>query len=125
LTDPKPTIRLDKWLWFARFFKTRSLSAKQVKGGHLRVNGDRVVKASHPVFAGDTLTFAQGRDIKVVKILDTGNRRGPAGEAQALYLDKSPPAAKPDTPNTEPEARKGRPTKQDRRAIAKFKGELE
>jgi ribosome-associated heat shock protein Hsp15 len=80
-------IRLDKWLWQARFFKSRSLSAGAVEGGHVRVNGHRVTKPAHALRAGDVLTFAQGGRIRLVRVLAPGTRRGPASEAQALYDD--------------------------------------
>lgn len=117
---PRPTLRIDKWLWYARFFKTRSLASKTVAGGHVRVNSGRVSKASHAVGPGDTLTFAQGRRIRVIRILDLGTRRGPAPEAQALYDDLTPPAdITSGTPKTE---RGGRPTKKDRRDAIRAKG---
>jgi len=110
--EPRPTIRLDKWLFFARFFKTRGLSAKLVTAGGVRVNGVRVSKPSASVGVGDTLTFAQGRAIRVVEVRDLGTRRGPAPEAQALYADHSPPVP----PRPEAAPRPGaRPTKKDRR----------
>ncbi len=113
MTEPRPTIRLDKWLWYARFFKTRGLATKLVTGGHVRVNSERVAKASYSVGPGDTLTFPQGRQIRVVRILALGTRRGPAPEAQALYDDLTPPPApKPDAPTR---TAGGRPTKKDRR----------
>lgn len=108
---PRPSLRIDKWLWHARFFKTRSLAAKIVTGGHLRVNGTKIAKASHAVGPGDVLTFPQGRVIRVVRIVALSERRGPAPEAQALYEDLTP-----ETPPTEP--RSGpRPTKRDRRVL--------
>jgi ribosome-associated heat shock protein Hsp15 len=122
LTDPRPTIRLDKWLYFARFFKTRSLSGKVVTGGHVRLNSVKVLKASVAVGEGDTLTFAQGDHIRVIRILSVGTRRGPAPEAQALYEDLSPPEPKTRKPLPE---RGGRPTKQDRRAMLRLKGKQE
>jgi ribosome-associated heat shock protein Hsp15 len=115
LTAPRETIRLDKWLWFARFFKTRGLAAKLVTGSHVRVNGTRVSKASYAVGAGDTLTFPQADQIRVVRILAPGTRRGPAPEAQTLYDDLTPVLEKD---ASAPEARKGgRPTKKDRRDL--------
>lgn len=114
---PRPSLRIDKWLWHARFFKTRSLAAKIVTGGHLRVNGSKIAKASHAVGPGDVLTFPQGRVIRVVRIVALSERRGPAPEAQALYEDQTPPEslsreAVPPAPKFEG---KGRPTKKDRR----------
>ncbi|MEQ9124513.1 MAG: RNA-binding S4 domain-containing protein [Alphaproteobacteria bacterium] len=77
--------RLDAWLWRARFFKTRSLAATVVAKGRVRVNGDRVAKASRQVRAGDVLTFPQGDAIRVVRVIDFAERRGPADEARLLY----------------------------------------
>lgn len=86
-----PALRIDKWLFHARFFKTRSLAAKQVSEGRVRVDGVRISKPSRSVSPGHVLTFPQGRAIRVVRILALGSRRGPAPEAQALYEDLSPP----------------------------------
>ncbi|WP_193217565.1 RNA-binding S4 domain-containing protein [Roseobacter sp. TSBP12] len=91
MMEKRDSLRLDKWLWYARFFKTRSLAAKIVTGGHVRVNSNKVSKAATTVGAGDVLTFAQGNHIRVVKLVACGTRRGPAPEAQALYEDLSPP----------------------------------
>ena len=116
------TIRLDKWLWHARFFKSRSLAAGVVSAGKVRVDGTPVSKPARAVGPGDVLTFTKERDVKVVKILDCGTRRGPAPEAQALYEDLSPPAK---TRSSNPRYDgKGRPTKKDRRDMASLpKGE--
>ncbi len=111
----RPRLRLDKWLWQARFFKTRSLAAKQVSGGHVRVNGARVIKPAHAVGPGDVLTFAQGRAIRVVEVVALGTRRGPASEAATLFHDRSPP--RDDTPPAPRYEGKGRPTKRDRRNL--------
>lgn len=83
----EPRLRLDKWLWQARFFKTRDLAAEMVAGGGLRLNGQHCAKPGHGLGAGDVLTFAQGARIRVVRVLALGQRRGPAEEAQGLYLD--------------------------------------
>jgi len=80
-------IRIDKWLWQARFFKTRSLAAGVVTKGQLRLNGARMAKPGRTVGQGDVLTFSQAREIRVVRILACGTRRGPADEARGLYLD--------------------------------------
>ncbi len=113
----RATIRLDKWLWYARFFKTRTLSGKVVTAGHVRINRVKVSRAASPVGVGDTLTFAQGRNIRVVRIIALGTRRGPASEAQALYEDLSPPAAA--TPPAPRYDGGGRPGKKDRRDMAR------
>ncbi|MBJ6124184.1 RNA-binding S4 domain-containing protein [Microvirga splendida] len=81
--------RLDKWLWFARFAKTRTLAAKMVTGGHVRLNGQRTDNAAKAVAVGDVLTIALPRSTLVVRIEDLGQRRGPAPEARLLYLDLS------------------------------------
>ena len=86
-------LRLDKWLWQARFFKSRGLAAEVIAAGHVRVNGTRVTRPGRDVGAGDTLTFPQGSRIRVVRILAQGQRRGPATEAQALYHDLEPSSA--------------------------------
>lgn len=86
----RPQIRLDKWLWQARFCKSRSVAARLVAGGKVRVNADKVRKTAYRVGPGDTLTFPQGDRIRVVRILAPGTRRGPAAEAQTLYEDLAP-----------------------------------
>ena len=108
------SLRIDKWLWHARFFKTRTLAAKVVSAGHVRVNAERVKNPSTNIKVGDGLSFMQGRQLRIVRIAVLGDRRGPASEAQALYSDLTP----------EPEARAApiervgiRPTKKDRRAM--------
>jgi ribosome-associated heat shock protein Hsp15 len=118
LSDPRPTIRLDKWLWQARFFKSRSRAAGVVTGGKVRIDGVPVAKPARAVGAGDVLTFVQATDTRVVRIVELGTRRGPAPEAQALYEDltpapkERPAAAKGANPRYE---KGGRPTKKDRR----------
>lgn len=115
MTEALAKLRIDKWLWQARFFKTRSLAARQVSAGHVRVNGDRAQKPAQTVGPGDVLTFAQGRVVRVVRVEILGERRGPAPEAQTLYTDLTPAQnALPGNPGFEG---KGRPTKRDRRAL--------
>ena len=118
--------RLDKWLWHARFFKTRSKATTFVKSGRLRLNDEKIAKPHQPVRIGDVLTFPKTHDIRVVRVLDLAERRGPFSEAQLLYDDISPvaitPTANADLPAAplEPAIREtgsGRPTKRDRRAI--------
>lgn len=84
---PGPTLRLDRWLVFARLAKTRSTAAALVEAGHLRVNGQRVLRPAHPVGPGDTLTLPLGSRVRLLRVLACGTRRGPAAEAAALYLD--------------------------------------
>lgn len=114
-------LRVDKWLWHARFFKTRTLAAKIVSGGHVRVNSDKISKPAYSIVVGDVLTFSQGNHIRVIEVLALGERRGPAPEAQTLYLDKSPIQEKdPSQPKSEG---KGRPTKKDRRNLDLIRGQ--
>jgi ribosome-associated heat shock protein Hsp15 len=96
-------IRLDRWLWHARFFRSRSLAAAAVTKGWMRLNSRVVAKPAQPVRTGDVLTFALGRRIVVVRVLAPGARRGPAPEARALYEDLSPPPPPrdPAAPRTE------------------------
>ena len=120
--------RIDKWLFFARVVKSRSLAAKLAQAGRVRVNREKIDSASYPVRVGDVLTITLERRILVYEILDTGTRRGPASEAQTLYEDRTPPP--PPTAEEEPavaprEAGAGRPTKRERRQIARFTGEEE
>lgn len=111
----KTKLRVDKWLWHARFFKSRSLAAQVVSAGHLRINGNHASKPSANIAAGDVLTFPQANRVRVVKIAALGERRGPAPEAQTLYEDLSPPEDKgPKNPAFEGS---GRPTKKDRRNL--------
>lgn len=91
-----PKLRLDKWLWQARFCKSRSLAAELIEAGSVRVNGTRITKPGRDVSEGDTLTFPQGNRIRVIRVIAIGIRRGAATEAQALYLDLEP---RPDLPD--------------------------
>ena len=124
MTEPTPTQRLDKWLWHARFFKTRGLATKLVAAGHVRVDGDRVSKPSFGVRPGFTLTFPQARRVRVIRVEALSTRRGPAPEAQTLYTDLTPPE-EPVLQNPRFEG-KGRPTGKDRRNARLYKqGPLE
>lgn len=83
---PAPdAIRLDKWLWQARFFKTRALASKLCMSGRVRVDGIVVRKAHYGIRPGLVLTFPQSRKIRVIRVLGLGDRRGPASEAAKLY----------------------------------------
>ncbi len=127
MTETGDKIRLDLWLWYARFFKTRSLAGKMCKAHKVRINGEHSKKASASIKPGDVLTFPQAAHVRVVKVLALSERRGPAPEAQALYEDLSPieeqVKAKKEEAKTAPalrEAGTGRPTKAERRAIDKL-----
>lgn len=121
MTAEASALRIDKWLWYARFFKTRGLSAKLVSSGRVRVNSEPVAKPAHQVRPGDVLTFPQQKDIRVIQIDALGERRGPASEAAELYTDLSPPEKnRTDIPENPKFEGKGRPTKKDRRQIDPF-----
>ena len=118
--------RLDKWLWFSRFFKSRTLAGKACSGRKVRINGQIASKASVTVKVDDVLTFPRGHHIRVVRILDLGQRRGPAPEAQALYEDLAPPEAAikandDDTIGGQRDVGTGRPTKRDRRVMDRLR----
>ena len=87
----RATIRLDKWLWQARFFRSRVLATEAVAAGQFRLNGQRVTKPAQSVGAGDTLTFAQDARVRLIRVQSTGQRRGSFPEAQTLYLDLDVP----------------------------------
>ncbi len=107
ISEPKAQIRIDKWLWYARQTKTRSLAQKLVTGGNVRLNKDKINSASKMIGAGDVLTFTIGETVKVLKVVECGTKRGPFSMAQLLYEDLSPPAIK--TPYLT-NAQKGIPT---------------
>src|SRR5690606_11459636 len=111
--------RVDKWLFFARVVKSRTLAAKLAQGGKVRVNRNKIDQASYQIKVGDVLTITLERRILIYRILETGERRGPAPEARLLYEDLSPPeeprAIVAGGPGRDPGA--GRPTKRDRRAL--------
>ncbi|MGQ0662281.1 MAG: RNA-binding S4 domain-containing protein [Pseudomonadota bacterium] len=122
----EPTQRIDKWLWCARFFKTRAVAANLCKNRRVRVRGQVIGKAHHALRPGDVLTFPQGPHIRVVRVAALGWRRGPAREARGLYEDLAPPPGSPTsgdavTGRREPGA--GRPTKAERRALDRLVGE--
>ena len=115
--------RLDKWLFFARAVKSRTLAQKLIETGAVRVNSERTIRTDHPVGEGDVLTMTVHTRLLVWKIVDGGTRRGPASEAQALYTDLSPPPL----PRAEivpafatRDAGTGRPTKRERRDTDKL-----
>lgn len=119
-----PALRIDKWLWHARFFKSRTQASAQCAAGKVRVDGTAVTKAHAPVRPGQVLTFVQGRHVRVIKVLAIGTRRGPASEARTLYDDLSPPRAETAMPRAAGgrDRGSGRPTKKQRRDIDRLTG---
>jgi ribosome-associated heat shock protein Hsp15 len=119
-------MRIDKWLWAARFYKTRSLAAQELDKGRVQLNG-HAVKPAHEIKPGDKLMLRQGTVLREVQVLGLSMQRGPAPVAQALYeesadsLEKRLLAAEHRKLNSEPAAsiEHGRPTKRDRRSIDK------
>ncbi len=122
------SLRIDRWLWFARFFKSRAMASRLCAARRVRLNGQVVAKANQQVRPGDVLTFPQARLIRVVRVIALGSRRGPAVEAQGLYedLEPAPTGATRPPPDAEPasiarEPGSGRPTKAQRRAIDRLR----
>jgi ribosome-associated heat shock protein Hsp15 len=134
--------RIDQWLWFARIAKSRTLAQALIAGGKVRVNRNKIDKASTSVKPGDVLTLSLGGNVRSLEVLGIGRRRGPAPEAQRLYCElalvssragsgvssragsgvqtadcetvRLPPALRPDGA--------GRPTKRDRRRTDTLRG---
>ncbi|GEP04959.1 RNA-binding S4 domain-containing protein [Methylobacterium oxalidis] len=90
--------RLDKWLWFARFAKTRSLAARLVTDGHVRVNGRRAETPAKGLAVGDVITVAAAHVTALVRVVDLGERRGPAPEARRLYAEVAEAGEAPGEP---------------------------
>ena len=116
-----PALRIDRWLWAARFFKTRSSAAAAVAGGKVHLNGQRT-KPAKAVRAGDRLDVRRGDLRWEVAVLATAERRGPASEARALYEETPESVERREREREERRARRlaagtGRPTKRDRRQL--------
>ena len=94
LADDTKALRLDRWLWYARFFKTRNLATRLIASSKLRLNGEVMSKPHRTAVVGQVLTFMQQNDVRVIEIVALGQRRAPATEAAELYNDLSPPVAR-------------------------------
>lgn len=118
--------RIDKWLFFARLRKSRSLAAKSVEAGDVRINGANVRQPSHGVRPGDVITLSLDRHDMVVKVLQPGERRGPYEEARLLYSDMTPPPPPREERTLFEQATRergtGRPTKRERRETDRLRG---
>jgi ribosome-associated heat shock protein Hsp15 len=122
-------IRLDKWLWYTRLYKSRTLAGSEVSGGGFRVNRELVKKPRHALQIGDVVTFSKGPYVRVIEVVALGTRRGPAPEAQLLYKDLNPPENQPSgkAPKPKPgsfgyrEPGAGRPTKKQRREVEQLR----
>lgn len=107
--------RIDKWLWFARLARTRTAAQKLAVSGRVRVNRVKNTSASRTVRVDDVLTIALDHGVRVLRIKDLGERRGPASAAQLLYVDLAPLEPRLRTPVAQRIGR--RPTKRDRRVL--------
>jgi ribosome-associated heat shock protein Hsp15 len=119
-------VRLDKWLWAARFFKTRSLACNAVKGGKVSINGLRT-KPGNEVVVGDVLTIRQGHELKIISIRNLSTQRGPASVAQQLYEETIESKQRREKEKqlrqlsaAQRPRGEGRPTKRARRQIHRF-----
>jgi ribosome-associated heat shock protein Hsp15 len=123
VSEDPDSIRIDKWLWAARVFKTRSLAAAACTGGKVDVNA-QAVKPAKSVRPGDVLHVTAGASRRVLRIAVLAERRGPAATARTLYEDLTPPA--PPRRRQMPVGLRsmgaGRPTKRERRAIDRLRG---
>jgi ribosome-associated heat shock protein Hsp15 len=128
--DAPSAQRVDKWLWFARLLKSRTLAQALAASGRIRVSragtdAQRITRASHLLRVGDVLTLPLGARVRVLRMCAPGVRRGPPAEARALYEDLSPAAPSVRAPEAAAPGRpkgSGRPTKRDRRALDRLKG---
>ena len=128
MTDEDGRVRLDKWLWAARFYKTRALAAEAIAGGKVQVNGDRVKRAK-PLQAGDEVRIRQGPYEHLVVVRALSELRGPAAEAVLLYEERPESVAAREAMALQLKSVhsmfasevKGRPTKRDRRDIEKLR----
>ena len=117
-------IRLDTWLWYARFYKSRSLSSKAILNGKLRINSNKITKPATKVKTNDVLTLNYVNEIRIIQIQSLGSRRGPASEAQSLYIDLTEDRIGSSNVKSKIEKSKKdsnkRPTKKDRRLLDKI-----
>ena len=124
MTTPPESMRLDKWLWCARFYKTRSLAVEEIGKGRVTVNG-QATKAARDLRAGDTVALRQGQIARTVVVRALSHYRGPAPVAQQLYEETPESIAEREraaqarrlAPEPADSLREGRPTKRDRRSI--------
>ena len=128
-TDPASRVRFDKWLWAARFYKTRSLAAQAIEAGQARIDGERI-KPAHPVREGDRISVRKGGLVCEVGVLALSDRRGSATDAAKLYRETAESIAAREQTLMQRKAANasqpnftGRPTKRDRRKLEDFLNE--
>jgi len=127
MTEPLTSMRLDKWLWAARFYKTRALAVDEINLGRVRVGG-QPVKPARDVKVGDVLNLRTGNITREVEVKGLSNQRGPAPQAQLLYAEtpasitarEAAAEARRLAPEPAATIEQGRPTKQDRRRLAQW-----
>ncbi|MEM9332537.1 MAG: RNA-binding S4 domain-containing protein [Pseudomonadota bacterium] len=125
MIEPQKTQRLDKWLWHARFVKTRSLAQKLISTGNVRIDRQKITSSSKPVKIGNVLTVSLSGKVRVVEILGLASRRGPFVEASQLYQEKALGPEETRAPTKKPireiVVAEARPDKKDRRKAIKMK----
>ena len=128
------SVRLDKWLWAARFFKTRSLAREAIAGGKVHLNGNRA-KPARPLHAGDELRIQRGEEELIIEVVELSERRGPATVAQRLYAESEEHRVKREQLAEERKlqyqqrvgqhGRERRPDKRQRRRLIRFKNKYD
>ncbi|MDQ0318055.1 ribosome-associated heat shock protein Hsp15 [Pararhizobium capsulatum DSM 1112] len=122
---PATRQRLDKWLFFTRLHKSRSIAQKAIESGDVRVNGQRITQPSFSLKPGDIVVVSFDRRDVTVRVLLAGERRGPYEEAKLLYDDLTPPPVPGEKPSAYAQATRergaGRPTKKERREVDRLK----
>lgn len=113
------SVRVDKWLWAARMYKTRSLATSAAKAGHVKIN-EKVAKSSSQVKKGDNVSALTAGGKRILEVIELAEIRGPATFAQTLYIDHTP-VVEPEIAPPRLERGQGRPTKRDRRSLQRFK----
>ena len=125
MAETGETLRLDRWLFFSRLVKSRSLAAKMIENGQVRVNGTKTHQAKRAIGPGDVLTLALPRGVTIIKLKACGTRRGPASEAQTLYEDLTPPPPSKDEASIDVEQQAPspgrRPSKHERERLQELK----
>lgn len=123
VTDSLASVRIDKWLWAARMFKTRSAASTACTAGHVKMDGESV-KSSKVVKPGDHIDVLTAGGPRQLEVVALGDRRGPAAQAQALYIDHTPPPPPREEVVIEAQRERGagRPTKKDLRELRRLRG---
>lgn len=115
------SVRIDKWIWAARMFKTRSMATKACAAGHVQVNAE-TAKASIKVKIGDAVEVLTPARLRILEVVALDDKRGPASVAQGLYNDHTPPEPTKEDPPVFRERGAGRPSKRQRRSLQKLRG---